>query len=70
METQNYKYRSYEIQITHTSPFWQAAIYPINPNLPKIDWTRDPIRAANVRAAEELAKSRNDEALAASRAAN
>ena len=59
METQNYKYRGYEIQITHTSPFWQAAIYPINPNLPKIDWTRDPIRVANVRVACAIFRSRS-----------
>jgi len=45
METHNYKYRGYEIQVTHTPPFWQAAVYPTEPSLPKIDWTLEPIRA-------------------------
>jgi hypothetical protein len=67
METRNYKYRGYETQVTHTPPFWQAAVYPIEPSLPKIDWTLEPIRAANVREAETLAKYRIDEALAGSR---
>jgi hypothetical protein len=49
----------YEIQIIHTSPFWQAAIYPINPNLPKIDWTGDPIRAANVRGGRRIGEKSN-----------
>ena len=49
METRNYKYRGYKIQVTHTPPFWQAAVYPIEPRLPKIDWTLEPIRAVNVR---------------------
>jgi hypothetical protein len=70
METRNYKYRGYEIQVTHTPPFWQGAVYPIELSLRKIDWTLEPIRAANVRGAETLAKSRIDQALAGSRVAN
>lgn len=70
METHNYKYRGYEIQVTHTPPFWQAAVYPIEPRLPKIDLTLEPIRAANVRETETLAKDRIDQALAGSREAN
>ncbi len=36
METQNYQYRGYEIQITHTPPLWQAAIYASDSNLPAV----------------------------------
>jgi hypothetical protein len=63
MRTQNYSYRDYEIQVTHTPPFWQAAIYAANPKLPTIDWALVPIRAANARAAEMLAQCRIEEVL-------
>lgn len=58
IETHSYHHRDYEIVVTHTPPFFQAAIYPTNPNLPLIDWETSPIRAANVMGAVELAKQR------------
>jgi hypothetical protein len=60
MKTQTYKYRGYEIQVTHTPPIWQAAIYPTEPKMPAVDWTLEPIRAANFRAAEIMAQRRID----------
>jgi hypothetical protein len=64
VQTHSYEHRGYEIVVTHTPPFFQAAIYPGNPNLPKIDWAAVPIRAANVMGAVALAKERINEVLA------
>jgi hypothetical protein len=67
MEKQTYKYRSYEIQVTRTPPFWQAAIYPTKPSLPTVDWSIQPIRAVSARAAEREARRRIKEANQAKR---
>ena len=64
METQTYKYRDYEIVVTHTPPFFQAAIYPTDQKLPQIDWQLEPIRSINVKGAEDEAKARINAALA------
>ena len=64
IETQSYFHRDYEIVITHTPPYFQAAIYPANPHLPHVVWETPPIRAANVMGAVELAKQRINETFA------
>ena len=64
METQTYKYRDYEIVVTHTPPFFQAAIYPTNQSFPQIDWHLEPIRSINVKGAEDEAKARINAGLA------
>src|ERR1700719_3526337 len=64
METQTYKYRDYEIVVTHTPPFFQAAIYPTNQSFPQIDWQLEPIRSINVKGAEDEAKARINAGLA------
>jgi hypothetical protein len=58
VETHSYNYRDYEIVVTHTPPYFQAAIYPTKPTLQTIDWELKPIRAANMQGAVELAKQR------------
>jgi hypothetical protein len=58
IDTHSYKHRDYEIVVTHTPPYFQAAIYPTNPHLPHVNWETPPIRAANVMGAVELAKER------------
>jgi hypothetical protein len=36
-----YEHRDYKILITHTPPFFQAAICPQKPDLPEVDWQSD-----------------------------
>ncbi len=52
------RYRGYEIQVTHASPIYQAAIYPSDPRLRPVDWTVRPIQGMNPRAALLQAKRR------------
>ena len=60
--THSYDHRDYEIVVSQTPPYSQAAIYPTEPNLPPVDWQLVPIRAANVKGALDLAKRRINEA--------
>jgi hypothetical protein len=62
VETHSYLHREYEIVVSHTPPFFQAAIYPTNPQLPRIDWETAPMRAAHAMGALYLAKERINEA--------
>jgi len=66
MKTQRYSYRGYEVQIARIHVMWRAAIYHDN-YLPKVDWTRKPIIAADARIAEIRVKERIDAALDGSR---
>jgi hypothetical protein len=47
--THSYDHRDYEIVVSQTPPYSQAAIYPTEPNLPPVDWQLVPIRAADVK---------------------
>ena len=64
VQTHSYTHRGYDITVTHTPPFFQAAIYATNRNLPEVDWKLEPIRAANLQAALELARQRINGVLA------
>jgi hypothetical protein len=63
VETQTFEYRGYKIVVTHSPPFWEAAIYPSHRHLPVVDCTSSPIRAVNERVAEGEAQRRINEAL-------
>jgi hypothetical protein len=62
MKTQRLSYRGYEIQITHTLVMWRAAIYHSS-YLRAVDWTLEPIIAADARIAEIQAQQRIDAVL-------
>jgi len=62
METQRLSYRGYEIQITRTLVMWRVAIYHDN-YLRAVDWTLEPIIAADSRIAELQAAQRIDAVL-------
>jgi hypothetical protein len=47
--THSYDHRDYEIVVSQTPPYSQAAIYLTQPNLPPVDRQLVPIRAANVK---------------------
>ena len=64
IESQTYDYKGYRIVVMNKQPIFQAAIYPILMSLPLVNWTRPPIEAPNVRAAELLARQRIDKTLA------
>lgn len=53
-------YRGYEIIITEKPPGWQAAIYPTQPNMPKINWESEPINEMTEAAARAKARLRID----------
>lgn len=53
-------YHGYEIVVTSKPPGWQAAIYPTQRNLPKIDWELEPINEMTEAAAREKARHRID----------
>jgi len=63
MQTQTFEYRGYRIVVTNVPPFWEAAIHPSDPGLPKVDWTSAPIRAHNEQVAEGEAQRRINEVL-------
>jgi hypothetical protein len=63
MEAQTFEYRGYKIVITQAPPFWEAAIHPSHPSLPKVDWTHAPIRGHNEKVVEGEAQRRINEAL-------
>ena len=52
MEAQTFEYPGYKIVVTQAPPFWEAAIHPSHPSLPKVDWTHAPIRGHNERGVE------------------
>jgi hypothetical protein len=58
MKTETHEYRGYEIVITNNGWTYQAAVYPTNATLPKVDWENKPIEAAGVQMALMEAKSR------------
>jgi len=62
METQRLSYRGYEIQITRALVMWRAAIYH-DSYVPAVDWTLEPIIAADARIAEMQAQQRIDAVL-------
>ena len=62
--TYSYDHRDYEIVVSQTPQYSQAAIYPMEPNLPPVDWQLVPIRAVDVKGALDLAKRRINEAYA------
>ena len=62
--THSYDHRDYEIVVSQTPPYSQAAIYPTEPNLRPVDWQLVPIRASNVKGALDLAMRRINEAYA------
>jgi hypothetical protein len=68
IDPQSYYHRDYEIVVSHTPPYFQAAINPTRPDLPNIDLGLAPIRAVNVMSTVELAKQRIDQSLRAPRA--
>lgn len=59
MKTERLSYRGYEIQITQTLVMWRVAIYD-DEYLRAIDWTLEPIIAADQLIAEIEAKARID----------
>jgi hypothetical protein len=63
IEAPTFEYRGYRIVVTQAPPFWEAAIHPSDPSLPKVDWTSTPIRAVNEKVAEGEAQRRINEAL-------
>ena len=65
IQTHSYEHRGYEIVVTHTAPYFQAAIYPKDQHLPHVGWEEPPIRAHNVMGAVTLAKGRIDSTFAA-----
>lgn len=62
MHTQRRSYRGYEIQITQTLVMWRAAIYH-DGYLRPVDWTAEPIIAADAGIAELQAQQRIDAVL-------
>jgi hypothetical protein len=62
MDTERLLYRGYKIQITRTLVMWRAAIFQ-DSELPEVDWTKDPIIAADVQIAEIQAQQRIDAVL-------
>ena len=58
MEAQTFEYRGYKIVVTEAPPFWEAAIHPSHPSLPKVDWTHAPIRGHNEKVVEGEAQRR------------
>jgi len=62
METQRLSYRGYEIQITRTLVMWRVAIYH-DSYLRPVDWTLQPIIAADAQIAEMQAQQRIDAVL-------
>ena len=63
VKTQTHQHRGYEIQLTEAEPAWQAAIRPIDPKLPRVDWEAEPIAAAEPQVALAAARRRIDSVL-------
>jgi hypothetical protein len=64
VKIETHQHRGYEIQLTEAKPAWQAAIRPIDPKLPRVDWEAEPIAAAVPHIALAAAKRRIDSVLA------
>jgi hypothetical protein len=64
MYREPYRYRGYDIQFIENPPVWQAAIYPTEEQLSRIDWAASPISASDAQATLEKARRRIDFALA------
>jgi hypothetical protein len=63
VKIETHQHRGYEIQLTETEPAWQAAIRPIDPKLPRVDWEAEPIAAAEPHVALAAARRRIDTVL-------
>jgi len=58
------EHRGYLILVAHRHPFYQGIIKPMKAGMTQIDWTLNPIWAANRTEAEMDARKRIDKALA------
>jgi hypothetical protein len=64
MYPEPHRYRGYDIEVIQNPPVWQAAIYSIEKQLSRVDWTVNPISASDMQAALAEARQRIDFALA------
>jgi hypothetical protein len=64
MSPEPHRYRGYDIRIIEDPPVWQAAIYPTQEQLLRVDWALDPISSNDMQAALVEARQRIDFALA------